>query len=149
MPTASKASNVSAVAEKLTQIRQMTDECIKELVTVGKARRAAPRSSSSVGLRRADGALNYDAHKRAFVRAHCRGLSGGQKFVLLLSYIAKGRSGSDVPLKDVERMWNRMTSLLKGKFNRKYTNDAKERGWVNTKKTGVYVLSNSWKDIFR
>jgi len=43
-----------------------------------------------------------------------------------------------------------MTSyyLLGGKFNRFYTNVAKESGWVNTPSKGSYTLRSSWMEVF-
>jgi hypothetical protein len=38
-------------------------------------------------------------------------------------------------------------NLLNGEFNRFYTSSAKENGWINTKKQGVYVLQQRWRDI--
>jgi hypothetical protein len=41
-----------------------------------------------------------------------------------------------------------MTSaaLLGCKFNRFYSNTAKDDGWVDTRKKGVYVLTPAWKN---
>jgi hypothetical protein len=95
--------------------------------------------------------LDFDAPERAFVKSHARNLSGPKKFVLLLAYFAKGKTGHGVALKDIERRWNRMTAsnLLDGQFNRFYSNAAKENGWVDTKKPGAYFLRKSWRDIFK
>jgi hypothetical protein len=80
------------------------------------------------------------------MKAHASGLSGGAKFGLLLAYLAKGNVEREIKLKDLETAWNRMTARL-GDFNRKYSNDAKEQGLVNTKKHGIYVLRPRWRDI--
>ena len=92
--------------------------------------------------------LDFEANERNFVRVHGAGLAGRQKFVLLIAYRAKGKLNTGVQLKDVERMWHKMTSLMGGPFNRKYSNDAKEKGWVNTSKQGLYVLRPTWREIF-
>jgi len=78
------------------------------------------------------------------MKAHGRGSSGKKKFALLVEYLAKGKVGVDIQLGDVQRRWSKMTSLL-GNFNRKFTNDAEEDGWVDTRKKGVYMLTTSWK----
>ena len=80
------------------------------------------------------------------MKAHADGLNGGEKFGLLLAYLTKGDVKGESKLQDIESAWGRMTALL-GKFNRKYSNDAKEQGLVNTKKQGVYVLRPRWRDI--
>ena len=38
-----------------------------------------------------------------------------------------------------------MTKRL-GTFNSFFTNDAKENGWVDTKKKGIYILTPAWKE---
>ena len=40
------------------------------------------------------------------------------------------------------------SNLLGGKFNRFYTNVAKESGWVNTPSKGSYTLRSSWMEVF-
>lgn len=93
--------------------------------------------------------LDFDLAERAFVKRCVRGLSGPKKFVLLLAYIAKGDVGKEVVLRDVEKCWNRMTAstMLDGKFNRFYSNVARENGWVATKKAGVYFLRPTWTEV--
>jgi hypothetical protein len=85
------------------------------------------------------------------VKAHVHGLSGPKKFVLLVAHLAKGKVGTEVEAKEVEKRWNKMTSksLMDGKFNTFYSTTAKENGWVNTKKKGVYVLRPSWTQILK
>ena|SRR2546428_116420 len=92
--------------------------------------------------------LDFDMPMRAFVKTHGQKLSGPKKFVLLAAYLAKGQEGKEVQLKEIERHWNRTTSLMGGRFNRFYSNIAKENGWVNTRKAGIYILRQSWKAIF-
>jgi hypothetical protein len=101
-----------------------------------KAKRSAGRISAPQ--------LDYGLNERAFMKAHGRSLSGQKKFVLLTAYIAKGKVGAEVTLGDIQRHWNRMTAML-GKFNLSYTIRAKENGWVDTKRKGIYVLSQTWK----
>jgi hypothetical protein len=68
-----------------------------------------------------------------------------------LAYVSKGKVGTEVPLNVIEQHWNKMTSssLLDGRFNRFYSNSAKENGWVNSAKKGFYVLRPSWADILK
>lgn len=120
-----------------------------ELSRAGTTRQAirpakkAPKSATSR-------ALDFDAPMRAFVKAHAQRLSGPKKFVLLTAYLAKGKEGKEVKLQMVERHWNRMTApaLMGGEFNRKYSAMARENGWVDTRKPGIYVLRPSWRAAF-
>jgi hypothetical protein len=95
-------------------------------------------------------ALDFDLPDRAFVRRYAKDLSGPQKFVLVIAFLAHGSVGKEVPLKDIQRLWNRMTAsnLLGYRFNRFYSTTAREEGWVTIRGKGVYTLRNSWKDVF-
>jgi hypothetical protein len=90
--------------------------------------------------------LDFTKSERAFMKAYAKGLSGTRKFVLLVAYLAKGQVGKEVQLKELQRIWNKMTAILDGKFNTFYSNTAKDDGWVKTSKVGVYLLTTSWKD---
>jgi hypothetical protein len=92
--------------------------------------------------------LDFGKSERAFIKAYAKGLSGTKKFVLLVAYTAKGQVGKEVELNDVSKRWNKMTALLGGKFNRFFSNTAKDDGWVDTRKKGTYVLTSSWKEAF-
>jgi len=129
----------------------LLDECIAEIQGQSRRKSArtpahAPRQKSAPAPRN----LDFDVHERAFIKAHARQLSGPKKFVLLLAYMTKGQSGKEVNITDIKKHWGRMTSksLLDGRFNHFYPNRAKEQGWVNTKKKGVYFLRPQWRDIF-
>jgi len=90
-------------------------------------------------------------NERAFVKQFANSLSSGpRKFVAILAYLAKGDTSNEVSLNDIEQLWNRASSkaLLGMKFNRFFSTTAKEHGWVNSKKRGLYSLDSSWKEIF-
>jgi len=91
--------------------------------------------------------VNFSMPMRAFVKAHARLLSGPQKFALLVAYLSKDNPATNVALTDIESNWNRMTGLLGGKFNRAHSTRAKDHGWVDSPKQGVYVILPSWKEI--
>jgi hypothetical protein len=91
--------------------------------------------------------LDFGMNERAFAKQHASGLSGPKKFALLLAYFAKGNCGKEIEVKFIEKSWNKMTALLGGKFNGKYPNKAKEYGWADSSKQGVYVLRPRWVEI--
>lgn len=119
-------------------------------VELTRASRGRATDRGKVATATASPQIGFDMPIRAFVKKYARGMSRPRKFVLLLSYLAKGQTGKEVLLRDVERHWNKMTSatLMGGRFNRSLTDSAKGNGWVDTKKPGVYVLQTSWKQIF-
>ena len=90
---------------------------------------------------------NFSVPMRAFVNAHARQLSGPQKFALLVAYLSKGNPETEVAFTDIETNWNKMTGLLGGKFNRAHSTRAKDKGWVDSPKHGVYVILPSWEEI--
>jgi hypothetical protein len=92
--------------------------------------------------------VNLSTPIRPFVKQHARKMSGSQKFALLVAYMTKGDSHQEVQMTDVEKQWNKMKSLLGRKLNRAHSTRAKENGWVNSPKHGVYVILPGWKDIF-
>jgi len=152
MSKESKTGNQADLLSKLHQARTLVDECIAEIQgqPLHKAARTpahAPRQKSAPVPRD----LDFDVHERAFVKTHARGLSGPKKFVLLVAYLAKGKVGTEVSVKEVEKRWNKMTAsnLLDGEFNTYYSTTGKENGWVNTKKQGVYVLRPSWTQVLK
>jgi hypothetical protein len=93
-------------------------------------------------------AVNLSTPVRAFVKQHARDLSGAQKFALLVAYLSKGDGQKEVQMVDVEKQWNRMKPLLGGKFNLAYTTRAKDNGWVDSPKRGIYIVLPGWKAIF-
>jgi hypothetical protein len=83
---------------------------------------------------------------RAFVKTHARTLSGPKKFALLVAYLSKNNPEKTVPFTDIESNWNKMTGLL-GKYNPAHSTRAKDNGWVDSPKQGVYVIVPGWEII--
>jgi hypothetical protein len=143
-------SNAGAdIVRDLEAIKSLADACISRIRLGPKKLPRSKSKESRPYIRKSE--LDFDGNIRAFVKKHARSFSGPEKFVLLLGYVSKGKMGVEVPLNVIEQHWNKMTSstLLGGRFNRFYTNSAKENGWVNSPKKGVYVLLPSWTDIFK
>ena len=122
-----------------------------ELVQVGRSQNTKRASSSPKRTTSVDPVpqLDFTKPERAFIKTYARRLNGQKKFVLLLAYLAKGALKKEVQLKKLEKHWNRMkaSNLLGLKFNTFYSNTAKDDGWVDTPKKGVYVLCKSWKEV--
>ena len=79
---------------------------------------------------------------------YARNLNGTGKFVLLLAYLAHGDKKKEISLSKIDGSWNRMIGLLGMRFNTKYPVEAKDNGWVNSKKRGLYILTDTWEEIF-
>jgi hypothetical protein len=91
--------------------------------------------------------LNFDdMNIRAFIKQYSKKMSGPKKFTLLLAYLVKGESGKEKSIEEIKKQWNKMKSLL-GKFNMSYTDRAKIKGWVSSKKYGFYNLTKEWQNV--
>ena len=92
--------------------------------------------------------IDFSINERAFVKRYTTDKSGPKKFTLLLAYLAKGEIDKNIQLSEIKKHWGKMTSkALLGKFNMFYPNDAKTRGWIDSKEYGSYNLTNEWKAI--
>jgi len=92
-----------------------------------------------------NGDLDFSLNERAFVKRYASGKSGPKKFTILLAYLSDGQIGTNIQLSDIKKRWNKMKSLL-GKFNMFYSNEAKNKGWVDSKEYGKYSLTKEWKE---
>lgn len=92
--------------------------------------------------------VDFSLNERTFVKRYAVEKSGPKKFVLLLAYFSKGEVNKNIELSELKKHWNKMTAkTLLGKFNMFYPNDAKTRGWIDSKEYGNYSLTNEWKNV--
>jgi hypothetical protein len=138
------------LTSSLQQIKALADECLASLDDSTKPKRATrkpPPSSRAPELL----SIDFDKPLRPFIKKYAKGMSGTEKFVLLLSRLAKGELKQEVAIEDIQEHWNKMKakSLLGLDFNTFYSTNAKDNDWVETKKRGFYNLRPSWKDIFQ
>jgi hypothetical protein len=87
--------------------------------------------------------LSYTLNVRAFMRRYGANLGGAARFTLLAARLANGKVGLGVPLKEIEAHWKKMTTVM-GPYNPAHSTRAKERGWLDAPKYGVYSLSDHW-----
>jgi len=92
--------------------------------------------------------IDFLLNERAFVDRYANNKSGPKKFTLLLAYLVKGEIDKNIELSEIKKHWNKMSAKnLLGKFNMFYPNEAKTRGWVDSKQYGNYCLTNEWKNL--
>ncbi len=92
--------------------------------------------------------INFSINERVFVKRYAIDKSGPKKFTLLLAYLIKGEVDKNFGLSEIKKRWNKMSAKnMLGKFNMFYPNDAKNRGWVDSREYGKYNLTNEWKNI--
>lgn len=80
---------------------------------------------------------------RPFLRQQVRGKSGAAKVTLVIAHLARGNTGVEVDSGEVQKAWNRATAFL-GEYNRAHATRAKDYGWIDSPKHGVYKLRDSW-----
>lgn len=130
----------------LNQIRVLIEETIREHEGIGPANKKSPiRPKAHSGTSE----LSFSTNALAFMKKNVRGLSGPQKFTLLLARLVEGRVSKEVSFAELEKQWNKMTVILGGKFNAAYANRAKANGWVDAPKHGTYALSKTWKSALK
>lgn len=133
----------------LEQIRDLADRALNGGDGVSKkqpkAKNARVKEERSAPQKHA-GALSFSLNIRAFMKKYAKGLSGPQKLALLLARIVKGKSGQAITSEQLTTEWNRMKSVMGGRFNAAYITRAKEHGWIDSAERGSYVLSDTWKE---
>jgi len=92
--------------------------------------------------------IDFSLNERAFVKRYVIDKSGPKRLTLLLAFLVKGEIDKNIDLSEIRGHWNKMSAkTLLGKFNMFYPNDAKTRGWVNSKEYGSYCLTDEWKNV--
>jgi hypothetical protein len=77
---------------------------------------------------------------------YAKGLSGSQKFTLLVAHIAKGKPGHAISVEQITTEWNRVKGVTGSAFNPAHATRAKEYGWIDSPKRSFYALSDTWKE---
>jgi hypothetical protein len=97
---------------------------------------------------RADGMMvDFGLPLRPFMRRYGADKSGPKRFVLLLAHMVQGKSATAVEVSELQKQWSTMEGLIGGPFNSAYPTRAKDQGWVDATKPGIYVLLPDWTRI--
>lgn len=135
------------LVENLKQIKLLVDECLQHLAGSQRQPRSTPTRASKV-VRKAV-APDFSLPVRPFIKKYAIGMSGPKKFTLLVARLAGGDARKEISLVELEKAWSSMTALMGMKFNRFFSQQAKDNDWVETKKKGVYTLRPSWVEILK
>jgi len=128
------------------------DDLTKIIVRIEKLEKAVFGSRVGENIRTAkkitSSDIDFSLNERTFVKRYAINKSGPKRFTLLLAYFSKGEVNKNIELSEIKKHWNKMAAkTLLGKFNMFYPNDAKTRGWINSKEYGSYNLTNEWKNV--
>lgn len=112
-----------------------------------RPRRATAVSSSKSPKSKATDvpSLDFSLPVRPFIKRYATRASGPRKFAILVARLANGDLKREVPFSEIERQWNKMTQLMGGRFNPAHASRAKDNGWVDSPKHGVYKLLGGWR----
>lgn len=128
--------------DHLTKIIDRIEKLEKAVFGSGvKKNKISPQKTAGVDV-------DFSLNERAFVKRYAVDKSGPKKFALLLAYFSKGEVNKNIELSELKKHWNKMAAkTLLGKFNMFYPNDAKTRGWIDSKEYGSYNLTNEWENV--
>lgn len=124
---------------------ELSQSSLSHKTTKKEEPKGRPKKLSSASV---PASIDFDLHVRPFMKKHARGMSGPKKFTLLLAHMAKGKTTSPIDLTEIEKQWNKMTTLMDGKFHQEYANRARDDDWLVPLKKGSYVLRPNWTMIF-
>ena len=133
--------------DKLNASRALLDECISMIQKGTESIKQPKKIEKPVII--AHGEVDLNMPLRAFAKRHAKGRGGPAKFTILLARLVEGVESKTIPLSTIADEWSKMTSILGGGFNRFYSNQARERDWVTTTKTGNYQLRPSWREALK
>ena len=117
-----------------------------ELVRLSKSGKAPKAVAKTHVAPRPTARLPFSLNSRAFMNKSAKGMSGSQKFTLLLAHLVQGKTGQQIAGERIASTWNRMKSVLGGAYNGAHATRAKAEGWIDSPKWGHYALSSSWKE---
>lgn len=133
--------------EKLEKDLSQTIGRIEKLEKVVSATGGAKIAKQKKGKALSDD-LDFSLNERTFAKRYATGKSGPRRFTILVAYLAHGKVDQNVELSEIRRRWNKMSAKnMLGKFNMFYPNDAKTRGFVDSKQYGFYSLTKEWKNV--
>jgi len=127
----------------LKQIEALVREALREVSSTetSKAEKRESRKSAT-----SSASVSFEMNILAFMNKHARGLSGPQKFTLLIAYLVKGDLAGQASYQVIKAEWNKMKTVLGGECNSAHGNRAKARGWVEPEKQGIWKLTVLWKE---
>ncbi len=131
------------------QGRTYTGEAELTATQAPSHRRAASHSQAPAPHRKPDTKIDFSLGERAFVRKYVADqTSGHAKFVILLALMSKGKTGDQITVEALSKLWAKLKGPMGGIYHNIYATRAKDSDWVDSPKKGVFTLRPSWKDAF-
>ena len=93
--------------------------------------------------------LDFTLSSRPFIKKNVTlQTSGPQKFVILLAWLVKGKIGVQIKAEIFQKEWNKVRGPIGLDYQSMYATRAKDHGWIDSPKLGVFVLARDWKGAF-
>ena len=93
--------------------------------------------------------IDFSINERAFFKKYSKDISSGPAiFTLMVAYIVKGKENSEISISDVQKLWKKVDGIFTSKYASIYATRARGNDWVDTKKSGMYILRPNWNQIF-
>lgn len=128
----------------------MTDQIIKNFEERLKVLEGAVfgNSTKKTYTKKINNDINFCLNPRTYVSRYASDKSGPKKFVLVIALLSQGKKDEGISMADIKKIWSKMsTKKLLGKYNDFYANEAKTKGWVDTKEYGLYHLTDEWNQV--
>ena len=141
-------TNIADIIQDITDIENKIKEMKEKISLLGGDTDTSQNLQHAIGI-------DFSLPQRAFMTKYATGVgknkkSGAQKFVLVIAYLKKGQIKQDVSFDEIKKCWNTMSGKKKlGTFNSFYSSDAKNEGWVDSPKHGVYHLREGWQEVLK
>lgn len=101
------------------------------------------------GSTKGESELDFSLPIRPFIKTYGARLSSGpKKLTLLVAGLSNGEIEKPISRADVEKNWSRMQSLMGGPYNGAYDTRARDQGWIDSPKPGIFALRSGWQTIF-
>jgi len=114
--------------------------------TTGQRRLRTPRPATPTPAATTSRDLDFTLSSRAFIRKHAAlADSGAKKFVLLLSWIAKGKTDRQVDGEALRKEWDKVRGPIGADYQTMSATRARDNGWIDSPKHGVFKLARDWK----
>jgi len=135
---------MTSIQDKLLQAKSLIDEALEEMGGVAESKKFKVPTAKKATK---DVTVDFSTNERAFFKRYAGKLAGPKKFVLVLAYLAKGGETTHT-WEEITHLWSKVEGVMGGACAGVYGTRAKEQDWVDSPKSGSYVLRPNWKQIF-
>ena len=117
---------------------------LSQLIPVSSKNRPYESTSDQLTI---NNAVDFELPLRPFMKRYGQSMSGPKRLTLLVARLSNGNSEITVARPDVVKNWNKMSSLMGGRFNSAYETRARDGGWITSPKPGIFTLRPNWQEV--